>query len=375
MPASLTYDDIRLVGRFEIIRKATRFDVAIVDTDGSDVNVVLASGAAMAEEVGAFAQRAFNEVNLSTAARAGGEVLDRFIWDRYQLVRQDAQGSVVTLSFSRTDASQPVTIPAGTVCSTVDGQTFETITTIVMGIGFTGPISTVAQSQITGDTSNVEANSITQIISSLTDSSVTVTNPDVAAGGFPEESDDEFAQRARDFFVNARRGTRQAIQNGCVTTPGVAQATVIEFLNDDLEPNFRVQATVADRNGQANAALASNVLARMDEFRALGVPVRVTSGTPQYVDITLEGITFEAGANTTRLIEQIRAQILNAINQLAPGQTLERSLIYSAARIGNTVFIPEDALVSPAGDLVPSESTATIRTTNSRISINGQVGS
>ena len=184
MPASLTYDDMVQTGRFQILTAPTKFNVAIADTDGSDVNVMLKSSAAMAEEAGAFAQQAYNEVNLSTAIEAGGEVLNRFVWDRYQLVRQDAQGSVATLDFSRTTAASPVTIPAGTVSSTDDGQTFETINEIVMGAGVLGPVSVTAQSQSTGEQTNVDAGAIIQITSSLTDTSLTVNNPAVAAGGW-----------------------------------------------------------------------------------------------------------------------------------------------------------------------------------------------
>lgn len=374
MPQLPTFDDLFETGKFEILRNPTRFATEIIDTDGSDVNIVVATSAAMADEIGGFAQQAFNEVHLSTAAKEGGEILDRFVWDRYQLIRFEAQQSVTTATFARPTATSPVSIPAEAIFSTEDGQTFESINETVMGTGVIGPVSATVQAQIAGELSNVEAGAINTIVTTLTDPDVTVTNLEPAAGGTQAETDDELAERARDFFINARRGTRQAIQNGSVTTPGVTQATVIEFLDDNGVANFRVQSIISDVNGQANAALATRTLDRLEEFRALGVPVLVIAGTPEFVDIVVEGLTFQAGANTTTLIDQIRAQVVSTVNQLAPGQTLERARIFTALQVRDLVNRPESALVEPAGDLQPASTSGVIRTTSSRVSINGLTG-
>lgn len=368
-----TYDDLVLAGRQEILRKPTRFNPEIVDTDGSDVNVVVTTGASMSDEAAGFSAQALNELSLSTAAKVGGEVLDRFLWDRYQLVRFGAQQAVVPLVFSRTDASVASSIDAGTIVATEDGQTFETVNDVVFAVGQIGPFTVTATNQTTGTLGNSEAGAINTIISNLADTTISVTNLEPAAGGDDEETDEAFADRGRDFFVNARRGTRRAIRTGCLSTPGVAQATVVEDLTPDGDPTFRVQAIVSDTNGQANAALATNVRDRLEEFRALGVPVRVFAGTPQYVDLVIEGITFAAGANTTTLIDQLRAAVVTAVNQLDPGQTLERATIIAALKSVRDVFVPDTAVVAPAGDLVPTGS-GTIRTTSARVSINGEVG-
>ena len=70
-----SYFDIFDTGRNEAIRLPTRFAPEIVDTDGSDVNVIISVGAAMADEVAAFLVQAFAEVFLSSAAKVGGEAL------------------------------------------------------------------------------------------------------------------------------------------------------------------------------------------------------------------------------------------------------------------------------------------------------------
>lgn len=373
MADAASFNDLFDVGRNESIRLPTRFAPEIVDTDGSDINVMISVSSAMADEVSAFLVQAFAEVFLSSAAKIGGEPLDRYAFDRYQLVRLSAQAAVAPLSFSRTDTSTPLTIPAETESSTADGFIFSTVTDLVFLTGVAGPLIVTANATVAGAGGNSEIGAINTVLSTLTDQTVTVTNAEPAAGGQPEESDTAFAARIRDFFVNARRGTAQAIFNGCVTTPGVAEANVIEDLDPNGSPAFRVQAIISDQNGQANSALVANVTLNLQNFRALGVPVRVVGGTPAFVTIIIEGITFQSTANTNVLIDEMRALIVAAVNELAPGATLEVSTIIRAMKFSPLVNVPETALVSPAGDLV-ALSDEVIRTSTSRVSINGIIG-
>lgn len=368
-----SYNDIFDTGRNEAIRLPTRFAPEIVDTDGSDVNVIISVGAAMADEVAAFLVQAFAEVFLSSAAKIGGEALDRYAYDKYQLIRLSTQAAVVPLSFSRTDTSQPLTIPAETECSTADGFIFSTVTDLVFLTGVAGPLIVTANATVAGTGGNSEKNAIDTILSALTDQTTIVTNTEVAAGGQPEEADTAFAARIRDFFVNARRGTAQAIFNGCVTTPGVAEANIIEVLDPNGAPGFRVEAIISDQNGQANSALVANVTLNLQAFRGLGVPVRVIGGAPAFVTIIIEGITFRSTANTNILIEEMRALIVSAVNELAPGTTLEVATIIRAMKFSPLVNVPGTALISPLGDLV-ALSNEVIRTSPSRVSINGVSG-
>jgi hypothetical protein len=370
-----SYDDLREAGRQEILRKPTRFDPEIVDTEGSDVEIVVSVGASMASEATGFVQQGLNELSLSTAAKSGGEVLERFVWDRYQLVRQDAGQAVVPIRIDRTTTSAAASVPAETKIATADGVIFTTVNEVVFSVGQTGPLYVDSFAEVAGPLGNVAINTITVAITRLDDSTFAFSNEEPAAGGLNEETDDALADRARDFFVNARRGTRAAIQTGCVSTPGVAQATVLEDLDPDGNPLFRLQAIIADANGQANGALAAAVIDNLDGFRALGVPVRVIAGTPQFVDIVIENISFITGANTSTLLGQLRSGVVTAINNLSPGVTLERSLIIGALKINNSVLVPDNAVTTPTGDLVPSTVSGVIRTTQARVSINGQIGS
>jgi uncharacterized phage protein gp47/JayE len=361
-----TQVDLFDAARREALLNPTRFDTAIIDTPGSDVNVVFNVGASMGEEVARFFQAGFNKNFLSTAT---GEALDRWVYDRYQLTRKDATAAVALLRLTRADTSVGVTIPQGSTFATNNGVVFETTVDSVLGAGNAGPVDVNAVARRTGTEGNVAAETIVTVTSSLAVQDIEVTNVDPAAGGNEEETDDELRSRAREFFVNARRGTKSAIEFGALQVARIAQATAIENLNTTTsEPAFRVQLTISDANGQANLALAAEVEESLLEFRALGVPVSVIPAVPQYVTITAAGLLFEAGANTSRVISNARAAILGVVNGLPPGETLRRASILGALQNVNQLIVPDSALTEPVGDLVPSLGSV-IRTTSDRINL------
>lgn len=370
--AAPTFDDLFDASRREVLTAPTRFAPELVDTRGSDVNVMLGASAAMAEEVSAFAQRALNELSLATAQSAGGEVLDRWAYDRYLLARFAQTLSVGSVTITRTGGIGPLAIPATSVVGTADGVTFETLTSLSYGDG-TSSFNVNCLAQEAGPIGNAAVGAVTQVISSFPGEALTVTNIEPFAGGFPRENDDEFAARIRNFFVNARRGTLSAIVNGAISVPQIAFATADENLDADGDPAFRVSLTIADRDGQANTALADLVRSALFEFRALGTPVQIVIGNPQFADITIEGLQFEAGTVTTTTLDQVRGQILSLVNNIFPNRALERALIFQAVKNVAGTRLAEEGLVSPAGDLLPS-SGSVIRTTASRITINGNVG-
>ena len=368
--------DLFDAGRREALLSPTRFDAAIIDIDGSDVNVLFNVSAAMGEEVAQYVQAAFNELFLSTAS---GEALDRWVYDRYQLTRFTAQSAVVTLRLTRSDTTVGVTIPLGSTFAAPEGQIFELVNDAVFAPGNGGPLDAVAVAQRTGTAGNVAADTITAVTASLPVQDVQVTNPDLldstgalvspgaAAGGRAAETDDELTTRARQFFVNARRGTRSAIEFGALQVGRVNQATAIENLNLTTgAPGYRVQLTIADSSGQANLALGQEVQANLDEFRALGVPVIVINAVPEYVAIVATGLQFEAGANTTAVLSRARDAILAVVNGTPPGTTLRRAAILSALQQVELLIVPDEALVEPVGDLVPTLGTV-IRTSADRI--------
>ncbi len=363
-----TQKDLFLVGRAEAILSPTRFDRAIIDTDGSDVNVVINVAATMGEEVARYVQVAINETALSTAT---GESLDRWVFDRYQFTRKEATNAVVPLNLQRS-GTDGFTIPAGSTFGTITGVNFITQNDVAFGEGVVGPLFVLATADQTGPGGNVEIGTITQVISTLEDPTVTVINDEPAAGGNPRETDDEFRSRAREFFVTARRGTKSAIEFGAREVGGIDQANAIEVLQTQGEetiPGYRVFLNIADSEGQANQALSDEVQRSLVEYRALGVPVLVIPAVPQYVQIVASGLLFEAGANTTQVLQNASNALLALVNGTPPGQILRRATLLQTLENVAQLIVPDGSLVEPAGDLQPTTGTV-IRTTRDRISLN-----
>jgi hypothetical protein len=101
----------------------------------------------------------------------------------------------------------------------------------------------------------------------------------------------------------------------------------------------------------------------------LGVPVNVIAGTPQFVEIVIAGLQFKAGANTTNVIDQARSAVLSAVNAVAPNEILRVGNLFAALVGVELLIVPDTAITTPAGDLVPNPG-GVIRTTKDRISIN-----
>lgn len=363
-----TQIDLFDAGRTEAILSPTRFDRAIIDTPGSDVNIVMNVAAAMGEEVARFLQTAINE---QTLANATGEALDRWVYDRYQMTRKDAAAAVATLSVTRTDPGVGFTIPKFSRFGTVDGIVYEVQNAISFANGQLGPLTVVATATQTGEDGNVPAGAIDQVLASLPDNSVLVTNSEPAAGGRETETDDALRDRARQFFTTARRGTKEAIEFGALEVQRVSQANASEFFDEGTGlPAYRVQLIINDPDGQANLALAAEVERELDDYRALGVPVLTVPATPQYVTITATGLLFEAGANTSEVLGNATAALLALINGLQPGATLRRADVLRTLSGVSQLIVPDGALVEPVGDLVPTLGTV-IRTSEDRIAISG----
>lgn len=367
MAETPTFNDLFEAARSEALLLPTKFSPEIIDTPGSDVNVVFAAAAGIGEEIARFAQASWAEAHLATAE---GDALDRWVYDRYRLVRFEARSSTVTLRLERSNNSPGITIPADSGFSTEDGVTFLTLNDAVFPNGSVGPIRVDAVASDTGEGGNVPIGTINTVASFLEDDTVTVTNEEPSAGGSDQETDVELRARAQDFFLTARRGTRFAIEFGATQTPGVEQATAEEIL--DGASGFaagRVILTISDSEGQSNLALATRVASNLDEYRALGVPVVVSPGVQQLVEIEAVGLLFQAGFNTTNVLGQARNVILATVNGLAPGVTLRRASILAAMDRVDGLIVPDSALVEPAGDVVPNNNSV-IRTTTDRILLN-----
>ena len=366
MADSPTFQDIFDAGRREILVQPTRITDDVVDIDGSDANIIVGAGAAMADEVAAYALALYQESFLATSL---DQALDRWVNDRYQLPRQDAVPAVANLQLARAGVVG-FTVPTGSVFSTNSGVNFATIDDVVFAAGVVGPIFVTANAQDAGVVGNVPRDDIINVQDTFDDDTLSVTNPEPAAGGADSEQDDAYRARARSFFLSARRGTKTAIETGGESVAGVQQATAQEFLDPNTgSPFFRIQLLIADLEGQANLALAGQVQLALDEFRGFGVPVSVLAAQRQDVAIIASGLLFDAGFSTTTVLTNARNALVAVVNILAPGETLRSASLLGALTTVQGLIVPDGAITEPAGDVVPAIGRV-LRSDVSRIALN-----
>lgn len=247
-----------------------------------DITLAQGHGAqAMADAVLRYAAQAFRETFIDGAR---GVALTTLVDDHLNLQRSPATEAITTAAFTRTSGGAAGTIDAGTVIATAfdaDGNEvrFTTNAVINVGLAANGPFSVGVTCTATGREGNVDAGTLTRIVTTLFDSTFSVTNAGAAAGGNAEESDDELKLRARAFWKTLRRGTLAALEFGALTVPVVRVARATE------DSTGLVTVVVSDSDGNSNAEMIALVEAALEEWRAGGSVVQVTGGTPLIVNV------------------------------------------------------------------------------------------
>jgi uncharacterized phage protein gp47/JayE len=360
MPDLPTRDDLFNVGANEVLSRAQARTTGRQITedqiflDGSDANLLLASSSVMGEEVVRQTSEALNNLTLDGAS---GEALDRWVADRYSssVVRKEASPSRGSLTFTRSStAAGAVNYESGSIVQTEGGTRFELLQTASFSGSSLGPITVNGIAVNAGIGGNVPAGSITRAVTAFPDSTMAVTNSESFSGGDDTETDASFRNRARLFFPQASRGILDAIEFGALTVSGVRQATAEEVLNSDSWPTGFINLFIADVNGQANSQLIELVRIALLEYRSAGNPADIFGAIPVYESISLN-LSYQTNVDTLAAFEQIQDTLIAQISQLAPNSILERSLIFAACRSVTGVIVADDAVVTPVGDVVPSQ--------------------
>lgn len=361
--------DLYEIGRQFVLTRAKKVDPKVVDTAGSDVNIVIGSGSYVGAAVSN--QIAENAANLFLNS-CFGEDLDRYVYDRYELTRLGAGAALGTVEFSRpTAAAGAGTIPAGTKLQTLTG--IEYVTLADANFTLTGlTASADVRSAQAGKAFQVGENAIRtfETPAQIFDQTIILTNSETTAGGEDVEDDDTFKQRVRDFWRAARRGTLGAIEFGARSVPGVVSAMALDEIGSFGQPVRVVRLFISDSSGVASKALAAKVSAALLDFRAGGIFVFVDLSQPQIVTLQFHP-TFAAGvADTISLSQAVQAALVSYVNSLGVGQTLLLGDLRSVlSRYKSAGLINNDAtLVSPVGDLVP-DAQRTLRTTLANVQI------
>lgn len=358
--------DIYQIGRAYVLERATRIDPAQVDVEGSDVNLIVGSTSMVADQV--VKQLAFRTAALLLDG-ADDEDLDRLAFDRYQLPRKGASAALGTARIFRTSTLAGAgTVPIGTKMTTNTG--FEYITTSSASFGISDLTSQANIRAVeAGKEAQIGANALARFSnpSGLFDKTLQVANDTPTAGGEDAEDDETFRNRIRDFWRTARRGILAAIEFGALTVPGVTSAQAIEVLTEGATPARLVNLFVADSTGVASDALGQQVRTALEDFRAGGIQVLISTSLPLIVEIRLR-LTFRANVDTLTLTDNVKDAIVSFVNSLPVNGTLYVGQLFSMLQrfAEDGLIVNQGSLVAPVGDLIPSTG-QTIRTTTSSV--------
>lgn len=363
----LTAQDIYLAARDRLLALTDRYSPEAIDKEGNDINVFLRLMAGVGEELSLESSTADNGHYLATVASISDDAVDRLVSDitggKIQRFREEA--AVVDVRFARSN-TYSLAIPAGAIVTTSsDGIPFRTIDEIAWSSGDNSPKFVACVCELTGPAGNVGAATITKTSGDYGDNTISVVNATVASGGRVGETSIELISRARDWFLNAARGTLSAIEFGAKQTPGVVQASATELTimqaassagSGVTEPTqlpfYRVRLVIGDASGQAGSALARKTRATLQEYRCAGVPVLLTGGTLQYEQVVWTGLGIKKGYSQASVLADLSAKIVAAAKLIVAEQPLERSLLIGIAKfnVDGIVSVPDEALVVPAED-------------------------
>lgn len=361
--------DLFAIGRDFVVQRARKIDPAQVDIEGSDVNVVVGSGSMVADQV-------IRQLGYRTGALlldgAEDEDLDRLVFDRYQITRNGASPAVVPVVITRpSNAAGAGTVAVGTRLSTSLGVEYVTTTTCSFGATDLSGSTCLARAAQAGKATQVGVGGITGFADagSLFDRTLLATNVDPAAGGEDTEKDDAFRSRVRDFWRTARRGILAAIEFGALTVPGVVSAQAVEALTPGGLPARVVNLYIADSSGVANRALGDLVRSALEDFRAGGIAVVISTSLPQVVPVTLR-LAFRANVDTLALTDNVRAAVVAFVNSIPVNGTLLIGQLFSVLQryAEDGLIVSQGSIVAPVGDVVPSVG-QTVRTTLADVTV------
>lgn len=205
--------------------------------------------------------------------------------------RPGAVKATGTVTFSRpTAGAGNIVIPAGTIVKTPinangTSERFQTEASVTM-VGLT--INSSVTALTAGPSANAQPGTVTEIETTLLDSTITVTNSGLFAGGEDAESDSEYRETIRSLLASLKGSTLDALVAKALTVGGVEFAVGLEALQYVKEWNIgtnvvsgeyfgipRAKIYIADSNGTASQVLITNVQTAINSTRAAGVKVEV----------------------------------------------------------------------------------------------------
>ena len=266
-------------------------------SEGSMLDIITGAVSLMGNELGSKIVESFSKTFFNLAE---GEDLDFLVVDHFgeSFKRPDASPATGAVTFVRPNINKGnVTINAGTVVKTKKNATgqevrFVTNNTVIMtGLTITVQVTAV----IPGSSGKVEADKITVIESTLSDTSITVSNAAATSGGTDRMTDAEYREYSKARLLSLSGATEAAVIAACKSVSGVALAKilteevpVIEFDIATSQPKegalfFRIPRSriyVCDYAGNSSQGLIDAVRTAITPVKAAGVRFDIFGAFP-----------------------------------------------------------------------------------------------
>lgn len=277
-------------------------------------------------------------------------------WGQYLTMHAEAHG-VIRKKATKSKAGLKLTgiegtiVPIGVTVATVEGKLFKTIESVT--IGNTGDVTVKAESEDNGKDSNVNANTITEIVTNV-DGLKSVINEQASYDGFDEESDKDLLQRLL-FKVRqpATSGNTYHYMQWAQSVNGVGQVKVLPLWNGA----GTVKVLLVDMNNEsANTSLLDRVKAVIAKEAPIGATVTVATPTIMRVNISFRVTKGNANHEAVKRI----------LNDEFKKQTFSMNYI-SYANIGKALLANEETGIIDYSDLRVNGGTTNITITDDQL--------
>jgi hypothetical protein len=360
-----------------------RVSRATIYRDGSTINIELAAMSAVGDEVIGKLVRVEAGLFLDSAQFLA---LDRLVFDRWGMLRKPASPGLVDLIFYYRDGTGRgfnLTIPAGTICTTADGTQVATTAAVTLRSGTTAVI-VGARTVLAGEDQGLLPDTVTGIASSIPQApaELVVNNPLASVGQSNEEPDDDLRARARAFYTTLVRATLEALIAGAASVPGVRRSDAFESLDSLGRPFGDVEVVVSDTFMESfvdtgvippgyaalSPRLSAAVTETLQQYRAAGVGVRVTTAIPRIVSVQLVLAVRAGVADPQAVVELARALVVVYVNAQGPGVPLTNAAVFDVLRLVSGLDINACSVVAPPATIVPTRFEV-VRTTLANVAV------
>ncbi len=257
-----------------------------------------------------------------------------------------------------TAVAQDLSIPAETVCMTVEGRRFQTVEAAVLEAGELY-VDVLSKALEPGSGGNVAAGTVIRM--AVAPAGVkSCTNPAAFVGGADQEGDEALRIRVLDSFKRLPNGANAAFyEREAMNFPGVAAAKAV----GRARGIGTVDVYVATEAGLPGTELLEAIEADLQAKREIAVDVEVCAPQEQTVDVTVaiqaaEGYTY--GQAEDEADAAIRAHFTGDL--LGKGVTLAElgHLLYSLESVSNYHFTAPAADVAAVVTALPRLGSLTI---------------